>query len=59
MLTKNQQKAMKKLQEIREMTYEEKWMAIGYLKANLNFSACASELGFSDTTIRNINYIKM
>jgi len=36
MLTKNQQTIMKKSQKRREMTNEERWMAIGFLKGNFN-----------------------
>jgi len=43
---------MKKSQKAREMTYEEKWMAISFLKANFNFKACA--LGFNHTTIADL-----
>jgi len=45
---------MKKSQKTREMTNEERWMAIGYLKANPNCAACASELGFSPDTIEKL-----
>jgi len=36
------------------MTYEERLMAIGFLKVNFNFTACAAALGFSRTTIENL-----
>jgi len=45
---------MKKSNRTREMTYEERWMAIGFLKVNFNFTACAAALGFSRTTIENL-----
>jgi len=37
--------------ERREISYEERWMAIGYLKANFNYTACAASLGFSKHAI--------
>jgi len=31
-----------------------RWMVIGFLKANFNFTACVAALGFSRTTIENL-----
>ena len=45
---------MEEEKNVREMTLEERWMAIGFLKSEMNFQKCADTLGFSRQTIRNL-----